>query len=172
MNLLRTLDVNGGNVNFYFKGNLGPRTILGGILNISLGFVFILLIVGFGRDFYLRINPQSVVQELFLNEYPKYTLTNQNYPLAFRIEDSDALLLDTEHKYFYFSIYQYYYERVDGVMQMVILLITYVLKVTSLTWLFSKITDSITPIASMLTKVSFLKDTGMVALSAQFTWIY
>ena len=117
MKNLKHFDFYGGNCNLYFKHYPGPRTIFGGCITILLLILLILAFIGFGKNFYLRENPSSIIQYINLDQYTVQNITNKKLPIAFRIEDINNNLFDTEGKLFYFNVYQQIYKQINGSMQ-------------------------------------------------------
>ena len=119
-NFIKAIDVFGGDVTLYYKGKSGVRTVFGGLITILVGFILILLIIGFGQNFYKRINPLLLIQDLNPNYYNRYNISNTNFPISFRYENSDGKLLEIEEKSFKFDIVHERYIRQDGSLELLL----------------------------------------------------
>ena len=118
--LIRKIDFLGGDIKLLYKGNDGPRSILGGLISIILGIIISLLIIEFGQDFFYRLNPYIYVQDVNPLEYKKFNITNKDLPMSFRFENSDATLIDKDEIYFSFDVYHSIYERnSEGLMKLI-----------------------------------------------------
>ena len=118
-NFIKRIDILGGDVSLFYKGEKGVRTLFGGLITIFVGFILVLLIIGFGQNFYKRINPLVVIQDLYPNYYNHYNISNSNFPISFRYENSDGKQLEIEEKSFYFDITHDRYIRRDGSLELV-----------------------------------------------------
>ena len=107
MDFLKVLDIYGGKVNLYYDGKTGPRTILGGLFTIFLTLIFVLLVLSFGNDFFYRLNPSFLTQDVNPSNYTNYNITSNNFPFSFRLEDAYGKLVDPEFQYFYFEVIYY-----------------------------------------------------------------
>ena len=116
--LIKRIDFLGGNINIQYKGNLGPKSVFGGIITILLLILTALLILGFGSDFFNRTNPSLYVQDVSPLDYKKFNITNNNLPISFRFENFRAEMIDQEQIYYFFDIFHSVFERSqkDGVM--------------------------------------------------------
>ncbi len=114
MNLLYLLDFNHDKLHFFFKGRKGAASLLGGFMTLIVGVIFVLLVIGFGSDFFYRLNPAILNQDIFPDEYKNFNFTTKNIPIAFRFEDVNGLSLDKEQKSFYFDIYYQKLNKVNG----------------------------------------------------------
>ena len=110
-NILKFFDLNGGKIDLFYKDKRSIQSSFGGIMNLLLGIIFFLLIFSFGNDFFYRLNPSFLVQELSQVNYTKYNFTNQNFPFSFRFEDIYGDPVDVEENYLYFEIYYDKLER-------------------------------------------------------------
>lgn len=111
MNLLRKLDYSSTHVTFFYKGKKNVESAFGGLLSIISAILLMLLVIRFGRDFYLRINPYVYFSTLDTGEYQNLTITPENFTLAFRFEDSNSIMVDPEGLSYYFEVYYENYVR-------------------------------------------------------------
>ena len=119
MDVIKALDIYVGNAKLYYKGKTGPRTILGSLITILLTFIFILLVLSFGNDFFYRLNPSFLSQDINPANYTNYNITLKDFPFSFRFEDSYGKLVDPELKYFYFEVKYERYQRQDGNLELI-----------------------------------------------------
>lgn len=80
------LDSFGIGYNFMIDGNDKYKTLTGGCLTLSFGFIIIGLFMGFGVDLYKREKPK-VSFNTEVGAYTKNKLSNNNFTFAYRIED-------------------------------------------------------------------------------------
>jgi len=107
-NLIKSLDFSGNRMTFYIQKNKTHKTFLGGVISIFNFIILVLLIYGFGEDFYLRINPKIIQQTIYPERYMNFTINNKNFSFAFRIEDLDAkFIIDDQLVYIDFVYYNY-----------------------------------------------------------------
>lgn len=98
-NMLKRIDFLGGDINFYHRNFNKLKTNFGGFMSILISFLFALLILGFGQDFFERKNPAFVKSSISLNQIPVYSINNNNLSLAFRLENIDNELYNHEENF-------------------------------------------------------------------------
>src|SRR5687768_12873091 len=91
MSFLSTIDIFGTEFSFTTFGSSKYGTIMGGMLTIICGFVFIAFTVLFGRDFFWRENPKLLTQTIFPELYPPPIKLNQStLIIPWRFENVDG----------------------------------------------------------------------------------
>lgn len=55
--MIKKFDFLGDDLTFYYKDSKKIKTSFGGLISIVLLFFLVLLLAGFGRDFFLKIKP-------------------------------------------------------------------------------------------------------------------
>lgn len=90
MNILESIDIFGENIYFQFNKKEKLKTTTGGIftlITILMGFAISFL---FGKDFYLRTNPQLTKNIISPSKNPSFKLSNKNLTIPYRIEDNSG----------------------------------------------------------------------------------
>lgn len=110
MSLLKYFDIYDSKVNFKINGKKGFATELGGAFSLLTFFSIVSTIIFFGSDCYNRTNPHVFNQYYFPEQSEKTLITNENFNVAWRIEDGEARLFNFT-KVFYPRIRYVLYER-------------------------------------------------------------
>lgn len=87
---MKNIDFLGGNINFNIDKTPRLTSTFGGIFTIISGIFLVLLFVGFGRNFYKRINPIVVRSPEIPKDYTFINVTNTDLSFSFRFEDFDG----------------------------------------------------------------------------------
>src|SRR5690349_7679921 len=103
MKVFKYLDLFGTNVSLYNDNSRKYKTQIGAIFSSIYGLILILILYGFGEDFYYRINP-SIIYQNEISNYEIYNLSNSNFTFAFRIEFPNASMLENHNSYFNFKL--------------------------------------------------------------------
>ena len=94
---LKTIDFYGSSYNFtLFKQPL-YKTSTGGFFTILTIISFVLSFIFFSQDFYLRINPHYINQQILKESYPLYNFTEEsNVLMVLGIQDfyGNLLIMD------------------------------------------------------------------------------
>lgn len=91
---LEIIDIFGRPFNFTINGQLKFKTLFGGFLSIIyLAACFCLTFV-FAKDFFERTHPKVIDQLLELTEYPIRYVANDNFTVAWRIEDESGNVMN------------------------------------------------------------------------------
>ena len=85
--LIKKFDFQGFKANFTFDQKNNHSSVIGGIITILIIFVFIVIFILFGHDFYYKLNPRSLSRLIDLGTYDKFKVNNSNFTIAFRLED-------------------------------------------------------------------------------------
>lgn len=116
--ILKSFDIHGFSNFFYIDNNTKYTTKLGGFFTLTIIIIFTVLIYAFGQDMLNRLNPISYVQEKIESDKVQFTDIDYNsFPLAFRIEDENAIPIENQMDKFIFENYYYEYEMKDGVFE-------------------------------------------------------
>lgn len=119
MKIFQQFDFFGDNVSLLYNGNKNIRTPLGGLFCFISGIIFILLLIGFGQDFFKRTNPSFIRETESPKDFPKYTISNKNFSLAVRLEDESGNEFNKFTSiYFQASLLQYKKDN-EGIWQIV-----------------------------------------------------
>jgi hypothetical protein len=103
--ILTSLDIFGITFNFRYNGESKYKTKIGGLLTIVYLIIIFSLFMGFGIDLYERKNPR-VSFNTKMEPYEQRNLSNQNFTLAYRIEDQSGQMVErSEIIYIELSIY-------------------------------------------------------------------
>lgn len=100
------LDIFGLNYTFLIEGNDSIQTFFGSLLTMIYVFLTVGLFFGFGMDLYQRKRPKVSLNNEIL-EYQKYSLSNQNFSLAFRVEDQLGQMV-TDERIIYLEVPPFY----------------------------------------------------------------
>lgn len=84
---MKNFDFLGGNIFFHIDKSPRLTSTLGGIMTVIAGIILILLFVGFGRNFYKRINPLVLKSIDIPKEYTFIPMKNEEVSFAYRLED-------------------------------------------------------------------------------------
>lgn len=96
MNFLNSIDIYGTEFNFTTFNRRKYTSKLGGIMTvISFGMLLALLIV-FGQPVWHKKNPGVILQTHDFPNYPMYTLSNSQFPIAFRFENEKKIGVNLE----------------------------------------------------------------------------
>ena len=101
--ILENIDIYGQKFNFTVYNKLEHKTYIGGILTILTIFFIYETFVFFGKDFYLRTNPDFKNDRVQLLNYPLYNLSSNNFMFGFRVEDINRNFWNESH-YFSFKV--------------------------------------------------------------------
>lgn len=110
---LKDFDIFGNNLSLFYQGSRTIKTHIGGIVCLSTGLVLILLIIGFGQDFFKRINPSVIRESENPVNYPIFNMSKILYNSPVRLEDADGNEL-ADYKSFYIQGVIYNYRFVNG----------------------------------------------------------
>lgn len=102
------LDIFGLNYTFLIEGNDSIQTFFGSLLTMIYVFLTVGLFFGFGMDLYQRKRPKVSLNNEIL-EYQKYSLSNQNFSLAFRVEDQLGQMV-TDERIIYLEVLFFKFE--------------------------------------------------------------
>lgn len=115
--LIKKFDFNDSRIDLYYNGKNGIKTIAGGVITFFLLIILALLVFGFGQDFFYRLNPLLIIQDLNPTDYKKFNISNDNFPFAFRFEDNLGNKIDPEQKHFYFNLFYGRSQRINGELE-------------------------------------------------------
>ena len=93
-NCIHNLDMFGNLFNFTINKKTKFTTNLGSIFSIITFLIIIITCIIFGSDFYNRINPRVLMQTAIPETVTKVKVSNKNFTISWRIEDSDGLKMD------------------------------------------------------------------------------
>jgi len=102
--LLKIVDFNSLYFRLYMNQNDRNQSTFGGFSTIVLLLLLILAIISLGNDFFKRLNPTFLIQDIVPSNYSIYNITNNNFTLAFRVEDVYGQLVDPNNTQIYFEI--------------------------------------------------------------------
>jgi len=88
--LVEKLDLFGVSYNFQLDNKEKFKTFTGGTISIFFYIITLILFIGFGQNLYNRKNPKVSFSSEIL-DYERKRLSNQNFTLAFRIENIDGI---------------------------------------------------------------------------------
>ncbi len=100
---MQYLDVQGKSIELYFKSKSSYTSKIGGFLTLILLIIFIAVFIIFGQDFFYKLNPSVLVQQINSKSYELFKVNNKNFPLAFRLRDFRGNLVDEEQEHFYYT---------------------------------------------------------------------
>ena len=100
------IDLLGSKFHFYDGVSLKRRTVIGGILTIILGIISIIFFLIFGKDLFMRTNPNITISIQNDSIYEYIDLKQENIIFAFRIEDHNGHYIN-ETNILYIKIYYY-----------------------------------------------------------------
>ena len=106
INFFEKIDLLGSKFHFYDDVSLKKRTVVGGILSLFLGISTIIFSLYFGKDLFLRINPNVTISIQNDSKYEYLDLKKENIVFAFRIEDFNGHFIN-ESNILYFKIFYY-----------------------------------------------------------------
>jgi hypothetical protein len=109
---LTKLDMFGVNYNFLINGTDKFRTTSGALLTILYIIILICLFIGFGVDLYQRRRPK-VFFDAEIKEHKIFSLSNQNFTYAYRLENVYGQQIIDEMKVFH-EISYFHYVMVNG----------------------------------------------------------
>lgn len=92
--MLKTFDLFGREFNFRIDKKTKFKTSFGGIMSIISLCVCVLISFILGRYFYFRTNPKVMKQSGFFPNQKKHHIANQNFSIAWRIEDAYSNEID------------------------------------------------------------------------------
>jgi len=87
---IRKFDIFGISYSFLIENQSKFKTIFGGWITIFFYIVLLALFFSFGVDFYQRKNPKISLNSKNI-QHKEVNFSNQNFTLAFRIEDEFGL---------------------------------------------------------------------------------
>jgi hypothetical protein len=85
----KRFDYLGCELTIYYENSKRVKTGFGGFISIIISIIFVTLIYSFGQDFFKRKNPSFIKSTISLSTVPFFTVTNKNFSIGFRIEDSN-----------------------------------------------------------------------------------
>jgi hypothetical protein len=114
LKLLKRLDFNTVKVNFFVFGKESYSTAWGGVISLLNMIILGLVLASFGRDFFLRKNPQLYQKTVYPTPSNNYTIGKRNFTFVIRLEDSvGKQILNMDHL-IYFKTEYYKKEIVNG----------------------------------------------------------
>ena len=112
-NVIKHIDLTNIYPGFHFQGKEYYKSSIGGLFTLIYLCILFFLMFTFGRDFFFRLNPTLVEQEIYSNRYPNYTINNNNFSFSIRIEDNDGYIINNT-KLIYLEFIYYHYQKVNG----------------------------------------------------------
>jgi hypothetical protein len=103
---VKYIDLYGIPCNFTLFNETLTRSTFGGLMTILTIISFVLSFLYFSKDFYLRINPNLLVQHEILPTFPSYNITNDEIFLSLNFVDNNDMIVDYTG-YFEFSAYYF-----------------------------------------------------------------
>ncbi len=85
MKFFKQFDLLGSDFTLMYKGEKQMKTKIGGFLCLIAGIIFILLMIGFGQDFFKRTNPNVIRETENPTVYPRYNITNKNFSVDVKL---------------------------------------------------------------------------------------
>lgn len=107
-------DILGKPINLYYKKNDKMRSNFGGFLSVILVLLCGVLIFAFGRNFFQRLNPKIALSTLFNKDYPLSYIGNNNFTLAFRVENVDTEKYENVAAFYFKLFWDKYYKVESG----------------------------------------------------------
>lgn len=105
LSFIKRLDFLGGEIRLRYQDETKLKTNFGGMMSILISFLFVLLIIGFGQDFFARKNPTFIKSSISLDKVPMYSISNDIFSLAFRLENMDNNLYNKDEMFEIVSSY-------------------------------------------------------------------
>lgn len=87
---IKYLDIFGDKITFNINKDSIHKTKTGGIFSIFFLLIVFLMSLFMGRNFYLRLNPNVLEQNIRLDNHVVRQLKPKNFTIAFRLEDLDG----------------------------------------------------------------------------------
>lgn len=84
-------DILGSDLTLYFQDSKTIKTVFGGLCSMTIFFIFVLLLIGFGNDFFTRKNPSFIKSSVSLGKVPFHTVSNNDFFFGLRLESYDLL---------------------------------------------------------------------------------
>jgi hypothetical protein len=100
------IDLLGSKFHFYDGVSLHKRTIIGGLFTLFIGLCTICFFLYFGKDLFMRLNPNITISIINESLYEYIDLKKENILFAFRLEDFDGHYIN-ELDSLYFKIDYY-----------------------------------------------------------------
>ena len=100
---MQILDVQGRSIELYFNNKSSYTSKIGGVFSLILLILFIVIFILFGQDFFYKLNPSVLAQQINPVQYDHFKINHKNFPLAFRLQDFDGNLIDREQEYFFYT---------------------------------------------------------------------
>lgn len=88
---IRKIDIFGDKFTFSSFGKSHFKTTFGGLATLIIVVTTIVIGLLWGQDFYQRKNPYAVTKQVIKDSYEFINLTNSNFTLAFRFENSNGV---------------------------------------------------------------------------------
>ena len=88
LHFFEKIDLLGSKFHFYYGVSLQKRTPLGGILTLLIGGITITFLFIFGKDLFLKRNPNITISTQNDSKYEYIDLKQENITFAFRIENN------------------------------------------------------------------------------------
>ena len=112
INFFEKIDLLGSKFHFYYGVSLKKRTPLGGILTLIIGIMTLIFLFIFGKDLFLKINPNVTISIQNNSIYEYIDLQKENITFAFRIENFKGHFLNVS-ELLYIKIYYFASEPDD-----------------------------------------------------------
>ncbi len=106
INFFEKIDLLGSKFHFYYGVSLQKRTALGGILTLFIGIMALIFFFIFGKDLFLKINPNITISIQNDSIYEYIDLQKENITFAFRIEDFKGHFINVS-ELLYIKIYYF-----------------------------------------------------------------
>lgn len=117
MRFFKIFDLYGDNVSLLYQGNKNIKTSFGGLICFISGILLVLLIIGFGQDFFKRINPSVIRESQIPADYPTFIINNKNFSLALRLEDDYGNELLNNTSIYLTTFLNQYKKNSDGIWE-------------------------------------------------------
>ena len=92
LNFFEKIDLIGSKFHFYYGVSLQKRTALGGILTLLIAITTIAFLFIFGKELFLKSNPNITISIQNDSKYEYINLKKENITFAFRIEKKSGEL--------------------------------------------------------------------------------
>jgi hypothetical protein len=115
MNLdnIEKIDFLGGQIGFYHNNRLRKRSAFGAIMTVILVIIAVTFSILIGKDFFERLNPKIIHEEVFEDIRPTYTINNKNFSLATRLNNVAGLTIAND-RMFYWEAHHYYGNNINN----------------------------------------------------------
>jgi hypothetical protein len=113
--IFKSIDIYGSPYNFTVFSKYIYQTTIGGIATVITILLYLYFLYLLGIDFWFRKNPHFFDQKVILQNYPLYTLNNDNLLVGFRLEDFDGNYIDIS-RLLDVSVVHYQYSQIDNIL--------------------------------------------------------